>query len=490
MKTRILIPRPILTTLLMFAALTGSLQAAEVSVTNTNDSGAGSLRDAIANAAPDDTITFSLPANSTITLTSGELFTVKNLTIIGPGANLLTVQRSTASGTPNFRIFNLAFPASSTAAISGLTIANGKLSAGGDSGAGILNRRKLTLANVTISGNSVSSGQGGGIDNTDGGEVTITNSTISGNSAIRGGGISNDSMLTIINSTISGNTALGDGGGGGIYTQVSTASITNSTIAGNSATASAGGGGIHRDSGTVNARNTIIALNTAPNNGPDVFGGLTSQGFNLIGNNSSGGSITPATGDQIGTVSSIDPMLGQLADNGGPTRTHALLSGSPALEKGHSSGSTTDQRGLARPVDDPGFNNATQGDGSDIGAYEVQSDHLPGCNSINRIVTNKNDSGAGSLRGVIASVCAGSTITFAADVRGAIDLTSGELLLNKFLTINGPGANLLTVQRSSAAGHSRFPHLQYHSRQRQRHHLRPDDRQRKGYQLEFWRRYF
>ena len=94
----------------------------------------------------------------------------------------------------------------------------------------------------------------------------------------------------------------------------------------------------------------------------------------------------------------------------------------------------------------------TGGDGSDIGAYEVQADQLTGCSNINRVVNNNNDSGPDSLRAVIANVCAGSTMTFAPSVTGAINLTSGELLLNKTVTISGPGANLLSVQRSAAGG--------------------------------------
>lgn len=79
----------------------------------------------------------------------------------------------------------------------------------------------------------------------------------------------------------------------------------------------------------------------------------------------------------------------------------------------------------------------------------MQADQLPGCNTINRIVGNNNDGGADSLRDVIAKVCNGSVITFAPAVTGAINLTSGELLINKSLTINGPGANVLRVQRSA-----------------------------------------
>ena len=98
-----------------------------------------------------------------------------------------------------------------------------------------------------------------------------------------------------------------------------------------------------------------------------------SENFNLIGN-SAGATISSAQfSDQIGTPgATIDPLLGPLQDNGGPTFTHALLSGSPAIDKGHSSGSATDQRGFTRPGGQPTIENATiDGDGGDIGAYEV-----------------------------------------------------------------------------------------------------------------------
>jgi hypothetical protein len=116
---------------------------------------------------------------------------------------------------------------------------------------------------------------------------------------------------------------------------------------------------------------------------PDIEGTVTSHGYNLIGN-SDGAGITAQTGDQIGTgLAPIDPLLGQLQDNGGPTKTRALLSGSPAIDRRNSSQSaTTDQRGFARPVDDPTRGNATNGDGSDIGAFEMQAGDLSGCEAI------------------------------------------------------------------------------------------------------------
>ena len=423
-----------------------SAGAATLTVNSTVDDGTGTctaskctLRDAILSAVAGDTITFSLSANGTITLTNGELLIDKYLVINGPGANLLTVQRSAAPGTPNFRIFNI--PASPT--IFGLTIANGNtLSEGG----GIYNTGGCFLNRVAVSGNSARNG--GGIYST--GTLTLYGTTISGNSASinsasSGGGIYSTGTLTLNNGTVSGNSA---SNGGGIY-DGGTLTLNSATISGNSA--SIGSGGLR--SGAARSRNTIIALNTATQ-GPDVAGQLTSLGFNLIGNNKDA-TITPTTGDQIGTAASpINPRLGPLQDNGGPTKTQALLVDSTAIDKGNSLEPTSDQRGFTRPIDSPIIINA--GDGSDIGAYEVQPDELAGCSEVNLVVNNNNDDGSGSLRSVIANACGGSTITFAPDARGAITLASGELLVNKNLTINGPGANLLSVQRSATSGTPNF----------------------------------
>ncbi|HEY3027401.1 MAG TPA: right-handed parallel beta-helix repeat-containing protein [Pyrinomonadaceae bacterium] len=461
-------------------------RAATLVVTSTADSGPGTLRDAIASAASGDTITFSLPANSTITLTSGALEIGKNLTIQGPGADLLTVKRSSGFFVSDFQIF---FIDLISANISGLTITNGSalrdprgfLTDGGGinnygalkltnctisgnssfyTGGGIANSGTMTIMNSTISGNiSNTDNGGGGILNT--GTVTIMNSTISGNiSNTDGGGISNPlGLLTITNSTVTGNTAAKGGGIANIPGTITgaTLTITNSTVTGNTA-GSGGGGGIYNggsgiyNGGTLNVRSSIIAKNTATT-GPDVSGALTSQDFNLIGNRKDA-TISPLQlSDRIGTPASpVDPLFETdasgkplLKDNGGPTKTIALLAGSPAINSGDSSGSSTDQRGFTRPVGQPGL---WSGDGSDKGAFEVQLP--PDCNTINVVVNNNNDSGPGSLRDIIANACAGSTITFdMSRVVSPINLTSGELLINKNLTIKGPGANLLTVRRGA-----------------------------------------
>lgn len=460
--------------------------AATLTVNSLADDGNGTctaakctLRDAILGTSAGDTVGFSLPASSTITLTNGQLLIDKNMTISGPGPGALSVRRSSAAGTPSFRIFNIA--ASATATLSGLTIANGLVAVVGGSGGGILNNGVLTIVNCTISGNALTDGgsSGGGISNFGNksltiidstisdnsttasgggifsavGTLTITNTTLSGNSAGSGGALLNTSggIVNIGNATISGNTA---GDGAGTYHTNGTVTFTNTTISGN--TASGNGGGIARNLATVNVRNTIIALNTAPN-GPDILGLVTSQGYNLIGNNKDATITTApgAIGDQIGTaVTPKDPLLGPLQNNGGLTRSQAPLPGSPAIDKGDSSGASTDQRGFVRPVDTPSIVNA--GDGSDIGAYEVQPDQLIGCSESNLVVNNNNDGGAGSLRAVIASACGGSAITFSANVRGTITLSSGELAIGKNLVITGPGANLLSVQRSAAAGTPSF----------------------------------
>lgn len=246
----------------------------------------------------------------------------------------------------------------------------------------------LILNNCILNGNSAYTG--GGIDNS-AAAVTISNSTFSENSANLGGGIANYGTLAIASSTLRDNSASNVGGGVG---NLSTLTILNSTISSNSA--SSDGGGVFNN-GNVSIANSTFSGNTAPKGGGvdnDPFGinghidiGSTilnagasgenilnntgvvrSRGYNL--SSDSGGGFLTTGGDQINT----DPMLGPLQDNGGPTFTHALLCGSPAIDAGANlSGATIDQRGFARTFDDPRIPNAAGGDGTDIGAYEVQS---------------------------------------------------------------------------------------------------------------------
>ena len=347
-------------------------------VINTNDSGVGSLRDAITNVCTGGTINFDPALNGqTITLTSGELAINKSLTINGPGANLLTISGNNAS-----RIFNIGN--TFTVGISGLTMSNGRVNTATSEGGAIQNNGTLTITGSTISGNTVNGSGitvGGGISNKTTGNLTLRDSTISGNSATggssnNGGGIYNRGVATVINSTISGNSATGAAGlGGGLCMDPvsGTASIINSTVSGNSA--SVAGGGLHA-TGTVNVRNTIVAGNTSPTS-PDVRNAFVSQGNNLIGaNDGSTGFTNGVNNDKVGTVASpLNALLAPLGNYGGPTQTHALLPGSPAIDAANNCVTdaahcgdanipqlTTDQRGA-------GFNrlvNTTV----DIGAFE------------------------------------------------------------------------------------------------------------------------
>jgi len=356
------------------------VHGASITVNSTEDTavagdGHCTLREAINNANADgdttggdclagsgaDIIDFSV--SGTITLGSTLPAISGDLSIEGAG------QSVTISGNDAVRV--MVVNAGVTVELRDLTVANGFSTNGGG---GIANSGTLIITNSTFSSNTASGGGpgasgGGGIANFDGGMLTITNSTFSGNDTARsGGGIANFGTLIITNSTFSDN--IGSKSGGGIANfGGGTLSITNSTFSSNS---SSGFGGGIANFGTLRVTNSIIAKNTAPT-GLDCSGPLSSLGHNLIGDNS-GCSFTPAAGDLVGTGDNpIDPELGPLQDNGGPTFTRALLPGSPAIDAGDNATcaaapvNNLDQRGASRPVDG-------EGDGSaicDIGAYEL-----------------------------------------------------------------------------------------------------------------------
>jgi hypothetical protein len=342
-----------------------------------------------------------------------------------------------------------------------LSLANCTLSNNsGASGAGINNTGTLTLAKCTLSSNQAFV-SGGGIEN--GGMLTVTDCTFSGNSGSLGGGIDNDGSLTLAACTFNGNSA-NQFSGGGINNQ-GTLTVTNSTFYRNRATFSAGGigndtgatatltnctlsgntatifdvGGV-LNSGTLTVANTIIAGNVSlGGSDPDVSGTFHSLGNNLIGDSTSSSGFD-ASGDEAGTaMHPIDPLLGSLQDNGGPTFTMALLPGSPAIDAGSTALAvgpdgqplTTDQRGFAR----------ISGSAVDIGAFEVQ----------HYVVTTTADSGPGSLRDALTSadLASGSDITFAPGVAGIIDLQSALPDLSRSTRVLGPGADVVTVRRSA-----------------------------------------
>ena len=213
-------------------------------------------------------------------------------------------------------------------------------------GGGIYNQGTLDITNSTVSGNSSSSTNGGGgIFNSALGMLTLEGTTISGNQAVVGGGVANTGQGALGNSTISGNSASQNGGG--IFNNDPSAVFVfiSSTISNNSAGGS--GGGIAAASGAVGGENTIIASNAATSLGPDCQGVVASVGNNLVGN-TDGCNFIATTGDKTNVAANLGP----LQNNGGPTLTHALLSGSPAIDSGNNADCPpTDQRGTARPLD-------------------------------------------------------------------------------------------------------------------------------------------
>ncbi|WP_072622562.1 choice-of-anchor Q domain-containing protein [Spirulina major] len=213
----------------------------------------------------------------------------------------------------------------------------------------------ITLTNSTVSSNSAGNSGGGLYAN---GNITLTNSTVSGNSAGNngpGGGLWANGNITLTNSTVSGNSAGGDGGG--LYADGGTTTLTNSTVSGNSSNNR--GGGLY--AGNITLTNSIVANNTDNGTAPDLkaFGTITAT--NSLIEDSTGATITGSN-----NIIGVDPQLGPLANNGGPTQTHALLAGSPAIDAGNNGlvpgiRNSGDQRGFI-----PGIFNGTV----DIGAYE------------------------------------------------------------------------------------------------------------------------
>ncbi|MBI3410157.1 MAG: tandem-95 repeat protein [Planctomycetes bacterium] len=254
-------------------------------------------------------------------------------------------------------------------------------------GGAIKNHEPMTIDNSTFSGNQAvinsGNGQGGAIDNNGGGNLTLTNCTLSGNTSIFGGAIVNFSTLTAKACTIAGNSA-------------------------------AQGGGINASSGTV-LENTIVALNTASSSGPDVLGTVQSSGHNLVGNTANSNGFNAALGDLL----NVNPLLGALADNGGPTQTRALLTGSPAIDAANTTTApATDQRGVTRP----------QGPAADIGAFEFQAVNGPPVANNQSVSTNEDTT-----------------------LNGAVTATDPEGDPLSYALVSGPTHGMLTLNSSSGA---------------------------------------
>lgn len=358
--------------------------ADSVTVSSTADSGAGSLRKALGSVCINGTISFAPAlAGQTIILTSGPIILNRNVSIDTSAAAGLTLSGNNAD-----RV--LIVNAGTTAQVSGLTIANGH---GFQLAGGVLNNGNLTLDHVTVTNNIMTTNAGefwqggGGIYNGENASLALIDSTVSNNTAAwSGGGIYSffNTTTTIVRSTISGNVS---NDVGGAIRSLGNVTITNSTISGNRSTGWHGGAIFHTDA-AMEISSSTIANNVGPDWAPSaIFIGsfsavvpslkltnsiisgnqwyaceqnaagvvsLVSGGNNLVQD----GSCSPVGSDQVIGNANIGP----LADNGGPTQTHALLTGSPAIDAANPATSpSVDQRGISRP----------QGAGPDIGAYEA-----------------------------------------------------------------------------------------------------------------------
>lgn len=381
---------------LILAVMAGPAMAATFQVSVLADSGPGSLRQAVLDAnamAGADEVTFLPGLTGTIVLTSGEIPITDDLTVSGPGAGVLTV-----SGNNSSRIFQID---DGTARVTDVTVSGLTLTLGFSTGHGGAIRvagESLTVQDAVISDSrsvgvtsGVGNGRGGGIaafNSTltierstltsgvalfgtlsggpgsggnlyvSGGSLTMTQSTVSGGFANLGGGVYVTGATVLFqNSTIAGNSAGGFGGlAGGLWMDQSSVDILNSTLSGNSSA----DGDVHVASGILNLDHAIVANGAPVDLGRDT--GTVNAVYSLVENPG-----TAINGINNNNLFGVDPNLGPLTDNGGPTQTLALLSGSPAIDAGNPlipNPPPTDQRG-------PGFARIVNGR-VDLGSFEVQ----------------------------------------------------------------------------------------------------------------------
>jgi hypothetical protein len=404
--------------------------AAEVIVQNTNDAFAGSLRQAVTNAASGDTIVFQIPKTTaggynaltdvfTIDLTTAGAITIAKDLVIDAGTSKIVVRGNSVS------IFNIT---SGTVKISGLTLASGRA---GPEGAGtILNNGVLTVRNCLVRDSSAGGDQGA-IQNKAGATLVLLNCSFVGN--MGGAAVTNLGSLVVRDSTFYNN-------------HVNFAAIDN-----RSATGAA-------------VRNCIVAGTTGIFGGAmfDVRGAFVSEGYNIV-QNTNGTTGFGATGDQIG-ASNVQIKLGSLQDNGGLTNTMLPTAGSIAIDQGNrgvdGNGQpiNIDGRGQPRPVNQPSVLEPPGGDGSDVGAVEVG---LPQAGPI-LTVTNTSEHFDGEctvddctlLEATIVANGNGdaNTINFAAGLTGEIStaLSANGLEIDFPVTINGPGARVLSLSGNNA----------------------------------------
>jgi CSLREA domain-containing protein len=412
------------------------------------------------------TVTNSRIEDNTATTYGGAIHAGGNVMVTG----ISTMSDNTANGDGG-AIFSIG-----STEVTNSTLANNSTTGDNHRGGAIhSDSGAVTISQSTLSGNSTagSSADGGAIY-ADSGAVSISQSTLSGNStaggSAEGGAIyAYSGAVSISQSTLSGNSTAGTGAqGGAIYANNGAVSISQSTLTLNNAAQSLGGA-IYSYSSPVTIRNSIVAGNTDNGTAPDVrkslaVGDAFTVTNSLIGRNNGTGltatGTTPgANGNLIGgdnAGAAINPLLAPLANNGGPTQTHALLATSPAINKGSnalavdaangSSPLTTDQRGnpFVRIFDTT----------VDMGAYEFFTGPLVVSTTIDESDGNFS-SGDLSLREAIELANSSpetNSITFATSTNGTgFDLSLNEMFVTDTLTITGNGAANTVIDAQQAS---------------------------------------
>ena len=384
-------------------AVEGGLVVDNASDTDDGDHSAGNLtlREAVGlanGAAGAEVITFSSALDGwRITVFAGHLTLTDDVTIIGLGADRLTVAADRRNLTRVFEVNRHV-----TASISGLTLTDG---ATGESGGAVRNDGTLTLHRMRITGNSSFGALGGAIHNSRDGSLTLVESTLTGNTAFLGGAVANDGQATIRRSTFEGNSAhFGGAINSGAFSSDASTSVIGSTFSGNSAVEN--GGAIAHSNGGLLLRNVTVTGNRADSDGDNsgtggalwtrdrsatfatahnsiMAGNFLGTGsaandvagknleavssHNIVGDAATAGGLTDGADGNVVGVDVTTVLDTTLADNGGPTLTHAALISGAAFGGGanaQTGGATNDQRG-------DGFDRV-RGTNVDVGAVEVQ----------------------------------------------------------------------------------------------------------------------
>ena len=432
------------------AGAVGSFRAltpATFTVTNLNDSGAGSLRDAISQAnsraLSADSIVFQAGLTGTISLASG-LVIADSVSITGPGAASLTL-----AGNNSFRLIVTAMEGVGVVNLSGMTLTGGATTSANGGGALFIEQDNVTLDGVTVNANSASAGGGGGIAVQRGGTLTIRNSTISGNTSTvaraayvaSAGGINflnGGGTLDLENSTVTGNN--GTNGGGIGDTSFSNFTIRNSNITGNT-TSGKGGGFYTIYQATVLVDNSTISSNTAALAGGGI--GDRQLGIYTIRNSTVSGNTTNAGGGggfYMGYNGSADVESSTISGNAAPA-----FEGGGFYFFGHTTGSGL----IFRNSTIAGNSAGTNGGGIDLNNFGfgnlastllIQNTTIAGNSAANGggLADVAPVAGSESIT-MVSSVIARNTAGTSADVSGTINATNSLVRDQSGATITGTG---------------------------------------------------